>query len=429
LLRLLERALSLVRLRQRNERSTRSNYPPRSKRVLIIIQNVSFSYDTRIQKVARTLERAGYRVLIISPRYAGDPIRSRLGRVESWHYPSPTISSGIAGHLLEYFCSCLVIGVYSLAAFIAGRFSIVQIVSPPDVLFPLGAFYRALGCSVIVDVHDLSPELAKVRYEVDDNGLIVRLLRLAELAMARLATTTITTTDAQRELLAQRSGIAKERIFVIRNGIDLATVPNNVMHDTAGRTVGYLGAMNPQDGIELLLHAIHHIHHVMRRDDVRFLLIGDGDSHAALVKLAADLSIDDVATFTGRLSPLEALNKLASCTVCVQPDPKNEFTDTCCMVKTLEYMSLGKPIVAFGLSETKKCCGHAAVYADANSFVDLAEKILSVIDDPARGRLLGLEARKRLEQWFTWQPSEVQLLNVYRLASIKGRDAALLEDI
>jgi glycosyltransferase involved in cell wall biosynthesis len=167
----------------------------------------------------------------------------------------------------------------------------------------------------------------------------------------------------------------------------------------------------------------------MNRDDVRFVLIGDGDSHESLVKLAADLDINDVTTFTGRLVPRVALRTLASCTVCVQPDPKNEFTDTCCMVKTLEYMSLGKPIVAFGLSETKKCCADAAVYAEANSFVDLAEKTVAVIDDPDMGRQLGLEARKRLEQRFTWQPSELEFLRVYRLTSISGRRTPLLEDI
>ena len=174
--------------------------------------------------------------------------------------------------------------------------------------------------------------------------------------------------------VARRSGMAKERITVVRNGIDLAAIPSGVTHDRGNdRVVGYLGTMNPQDGIEILLHAIHHIRHVMNRADVCFVLIGDGGSHKSLVRLAADLNVDDVVTFTGRLLPQEALSTLGSCAVCVQPDPKNEFTDTCCMVKTLEYMSLGKPIVAFGLSETQKCCAHAAIYAEMNSFVDLAK--------------------------------------------------------
>jgi glycosyltransferase involved in cell wall biosynthesis len=419
LLGFLERCLPRVRSVRRGEPTPRSGYVPRSKRVLIIIQNVSFSYDTRIQKVAASLDRAGYRVLIISPRYAGDPPRGRIGQIESWHYPHPRISDGITGHLLEYSYSFLLIGAYSLAAFVLRRFKIAHFCSPPDVLFPLGAFYRALGCSVLVDVHDLSPELARVRYGIDEKSFMMRFLRLAELAMLHLASETIATTEGQRDVLARRSGVAKERITVVRNGIDPAPIPSGVTHDRGSdRVVGYLGTMNPQDGVEILLHAIHHIRHVMNRADVSFVLIGDGGSYESLVRLAADSNVNDVVTFTGRLLPQEALSTLGSCAVCVQPDPKNEFTDTCCMVKTLEYMSLGKPIVAFGLSETQKCCAHAAIYAEMNSFVDLAEKIVAVIDDPALGRRLGLEARERLEQQFTWQPSEQVLLHVYGLASV-----------
>ena len=387
--------------------------------MLIIIQNVSFSYDTRIQNVASTLERAGYDVLIISPRYACDPGRRRIGRVECWHYPFPSSLDSSYGHIFEYVYSFVAIGLYSLAAFAVRGCRIVHICSPPDILFPLGALYRALGRKVLVDVHDLSPELAKVRYGLDEKSLVVRFLRFAEHTMVHLANKTITTTEAQRDVLVDRSGVAREKISIVRNGIDLQAIPTDVRcRGGEHQTVGYLGTMNPQDGVDILLRAIHHIRHVMQRDDIRFSLIGDGGAHESLVRLAADLNINDVNTFVGRLTPREALRQLTSCAVCVQPDPKNEFTDTCCMVKTLEYMSLAKPIVAFGLSETQKCCGRTAVYAHGNSHIDLANKIVTLIDDPAMGKRLGLDARRRLKERFTWQKSEPELLNVYRSASV-----------
>lgn len=389
---------------------------------MIIVQNVSFSYDTRIQNVAATLERAGYAVIVISPRYSGDPFRHRIGGIERWHYPFPDILDGAGRHVFEYLYSFLAIGLYSIVGLVAHGARIVHICSPPDILFPLGALYRALGRRLLVDVHDLSPELAVVRYGLDRDSIVVRLLTFAELVMLRLANETITTTKAQRDVLSDRSGRDRERkrehIHVVPNGVDLEAIPIAGADRVAEiRTVGYLGTMNPQDGIDILLRAIHHVRHSMRRDDIRFLLIGDGAAFASLQRLATDLRIEKVATFAGRLRPSEALRRLMSCAVCVQPDPKNEFTDTCCMVKTLEYMSLAKPVVAFGLRETLRCCGQAAVYANENSHVDLAKKVVELIDDPAMGRKLGLEGRRRLEEALTWRSSERELLKVYKRAA------------
>lgn len=366
-----------------------------------------------MQKVAATLSGAGYDILAISPRYPADSMHRRVGRVESWHYPCPSLPDGIIWHLLEYTYSLVSIGLFSIAGLITRRFSIVHFCSPPDILFPLAALFRILGRSVIVDVHDLSPELARVRYELDEKTPLVRLIALVERLMLNCANSLITTTKAQQDVLIERTRIPKERFSIVRNGIDLAIVPGAAARAGEHPTVGYVGTMNPQDGIDILLHAIHHIRYVKRREDIRFMLIGDGGSYEPLKKLAAELEIEEVTTFTGRLKPRDALSRLASCDVCVQPDPQNAFNDTCSMVKMLEYMALAKPIVAFELRETRECCGDAAVYAQGNSPVDFGEKIVALVDDPAKQRRLGDDARRRLEKSYTWERSERELLRVY----------------
>lgn len=392
------------------------------RRVLIVIQNVSFSYDTRMQKVADSLAGNGYAVLVISPRYACDTPRRYNGRIESWHYPMPHIRDGVVGHLLEYSYSLMMITAFSLVALLRRGCNVVHLCSPPDILFPLAALFRGLGRRVIVDIHDLSPELAKVRYRLRETSLLLRAVRFAERAMLLAASEITTTTESQKTVLAERHGIPAERISVVRNGIDLATLRMPLVDTGAHEpTIGYLGTMNPQDGVEGLLHAIRHVRHVMKRKDIRFKIIGDGGAFQSLLHLAATLDLGDSITFTGRLMPREALSQLMTCDVCVQPDPKNEFTDTCCMVKMLEYMALGKAVVAFKLRETELCCGRTVVYAETNSTIDLACKLVTLVDDGEARRRLGTEARRRLEENFTWPLSESVLLGVYRRVSHVGR--------
>jgi glycosyltransferase involved in cell wall biosynthesis len=171
--------------------------------------------------------------------------------------------------------------------------------------------------------------------------------------------------------------------------------------------------MNPQDGIDNLLQAAAHVRWTERRADVRFVLVGDGSAYQALRDTAERLGLDDCVEFTGRLAPRDALQRLAGCDLCVIPDPKNEFTDSCVMVKSLEYMALGKPIVAFELKETRTICGEAALYARENDFRSLADEILRLVDDPALRRRLGQIGRQKIETELAWTYCERALLSAY----------------
>jgi glycosyltransferase involved in cell wall biosynthesis len=56
-------------------------------------------------------------------------------------------------------------------------------------------------------------------------------------------------------------------------------------------------------------------------------------------------------------------------------DPKNELNEFSTMLKTMEYMAMGKPIVAFDLAETRFSAQDAALYATPNIVEDFANKI------------------------------------------------------
>jgi glycosyltransferase involved in cell wall biosynthesis len=385
----------------------------RALRVLIVVENMSYTFDTRVRNIAHTLERNGCRVWVICPRYPGDPPRRVEGEVSIYFYPVPPLPGGFVGHVLEYVYSFACIGFATGVALARVRFDVIHICNPPDIFFPIGWLCRLLGRRFVFDLHDLCPELWQVRYR--ESRLMHRVLLALERATLRAANHVLTTSETARERICHRAGIRRSHVTLVRNGPDLANFPAPAQfdaHDTE-LEVGYIGDMNPQDGIDHLLRAAHLIHHGMDRTDIRFVLIGDGSASERLRRQVDALGLGECVQFTGRLRPREAMRRLAACTLCVQPDLKNPFNDACVMVKSLEYMALGKPLVAFDLNETRRICGEAALYATRNDPQELATAILALADDPSLRRKLGEHGRRRVEEGLAWSFSERQLLGAY----------------
>jgi glycosyltransferase involved in cell wall biosynthesis len=118
-------------------------------------------------------------------------------------------------------------------------------------------------------------------------------------------------------------------------------------------------------------------------------------------------------TFTGRVPDGEMLAMLNTADVCVNPDVANELNDKSTMNKIMEYMALGKPIVQFDLAEGRYSAQRASVYAEKNDAVDLAAKIVELLDDPARRAEMGKYGRSRVENELEWRHEVPKLLAAY----------------
>jgi glycosyltransferase involved in cell wall biosynthesis len=385
----------------------------RSLRVLMVVENMSFTYDTRVKNIARTLTRAGCRVWVISPRYPGDPFKRNDNGVTALFYPLPPLPGGFIGHVLEYAVSFISIALVTLATFITVRFDVIHICNPPDIFFPLGRLYRLFGAKFVFDLHDLCPELWDARYQ--GSRIVQKILLSLERSTANAANMVLTTSETARQRIQVRTGIDAGHVTLVRNGPDLNSFPppENAAED-ATIEVGYIGDMNPQDGIDNLLAAAHHLRYTLGRTNLRYTLIGDGSALEMLKGVAQSLGIADIVEFTGRMRHKEAMERLRHCAFCVQPDSKNGFNDSCVMVKSLEYMALGKPLAAFDLSETQTVCGDAALYATENDPLSLATQIVRLADDPALRHRLGELGRQRIEDGLAWSFSEKRLLEAYK---------------
>jgi glycosyltransferase involved in cell wall biosynthesis len=97
----------------------------------------------------------------------------------------------------------------------------------------------------------------------------------------------------------------------------------------------------------------------------------------------------------------------------VNPDVATEMNDISTMNKVMEYMALAKPIVQFDLAEGRYSAQQASLYARRNDPLDLAAKIVELLDDPQRRRLMGEYGRRRVLEELEWRHEVPKLLAAY----------------
>src|SRR5437899_4003219 len=266
-------------------------------RVLMLVEN-EFPRDTRVRNEAFTLAAAGLQVSVIALRGKGEERRELINGVSVHRVPRLTVfkklpqkrRSPIAvfvnrvrvllGYVSEYLyftTACLVV---SCQIAVKEGIDVIHAHNPPDTLFLVGAFHKLFGRKFVFDHHDLSPELYRSRYATP-SGLVTRGLAFCERASVTLADVLIATNESYRAIDIQRNGIAPGKVFIVRNGPDLLRVrltePDAALRGRARIILGYLGAMNPQDGVDYLLRALDCLRHSLNRSDFHCILIGDGD--------------------------------------------------------------------------------------------------------------------------------------------------------
>jgi glycosyltransferase involved in cell wall biosynthesis len=395
------------------------------KRVLMLLENNPYSQDSRVRQEAQTLHRAGYQVTVVSPKKEpSDKSRSVVNGVSLYRFRAAPNTGGFAGYVWEYGYSTTIMFLLSVIVWLRGGFDVIHAHNPPDTLFLIGWFYRLFGKKFVFDHHDVSPEMYEARYGPSARPLVRRLLGLFERLTFRTADHVIAANESHRAIAIERGGVAPEAITIVRNGPIASkmnpTDPDPNLRSKSGMILAYVGIMGPQDGVDYLLRAIHHLIDDLGREDVYCVIIGRGDSVPDLKVLAETLGIADKVWFAGWISLDDLPGYLSAVDICVDPDPSNPYNDLCTMIKLMEYMAMGKPIVAFDLPEHRVSAQGAALYAQANDEMDFARKIEALMDDPERRRRMGEIGRKRVHSDLAWEHQEGNLLAAYEAVTGDG---------
>lgn len=388
-----------------------------ARHVLLIVENLTVPRDRRVWNEATTLRRAGYDVTVICPVGPGyDRSEEVLEGVRILRHPVPEDTGSRIAFVREYLNALWWERRLTRRVWRDHPFHVMHLSNPPDLLFLIARRYRRRHeVRVVFDHHDLSPELYESKF--GRKGLMYRLLLWLERQTFRRVDRVISTNESIREVAIRRGGKDPSEVRVVRNGPDPEVFapreadPN--VRRGRGTLVVWLGHMGAQAGLDDLVRAAAHLVHVHHRSDIHFMVIGDGPARRSIEERAQALGVRDQIELTGPLYGDELVRHVASCDIGLLTLPRTPLGDRSTPTKTMEYMSLGLPVVQYELVESRRTAGDAALHARPNDPTDLAEKILHLADRPEERARLGDAGRERVVQELAWRHQASRLLDVY----------------
>jgi glycosyltransferase involved in cell wall biosynthesis len=390
-----------------------------NKKILIIVENIPVPFDTRVWKEATSLQTNGYEVTVLCPRAKGCAAPYEfLENVHIYRHPTAKEGNTPFGYLFEYGYALFWEFFYTVWIFLRRGFQVIQGCNPPDDIFLVALPFKLFGVKYIFDHHDASPELYLSKYE--KKGAFYEIQVWLEKLTYRFSDVVMATNCSYKNLAETRGGLAPEDVFVVRNGPDLETFrpvpPNPTLKHGRPFLVGYVGTMSIQEGLDILLDVALYIKN-LGRNDIHFTCVGGGPGLPVLRKMVEDKNLRDMVNFTGRVSDADLLEILSTADVCVNPDKPCEMNNISTMIKIMEYMALGKPIVQFDLKEGRFSAQDASLYSDTNNQIpDFANNILWLIDHPEERKRMSEFGRKRVENELAWRYSVKNLLAAYERA-------------
>src|SRR4029078_11983043 len=131
-----------------------------------------------------------------------------------------------------------------------------------------------------------------------------------------LADVTIATNESYRNIQIERGEVDPDRSFVVRNGPNLRRVayrtPSERLMDMDKCILCYIGALNPQDGVDYLLRSLRDLIYKLNRKDFYCVIMGKGDSLEDLRALATDLNLEGYVELPGWVSEEDLMANLSA---------------------------------------------------------------------------------------------------------------------
>lgn len=397
------------------------------KSVLFIVQNLPVPQDRRIWMEAKTLKQNGFLVSIISP---GNPEQKKFEQLEDifvYRYVKPAKAKGYLSYLWEYAYSFSATCYLTFKIYFRQGFAVIHTANPPDIFFVLGLIFKLAGVKFVYDQHDLVPEMSLCKFQKNKNSYLYRLLLLLECLSYVVADVHISTCESGQEVVLsrvnshQRRASALEKNFIVRSAPSLEVInPKladkeriNALRKKYPYVACYLGVMGPQDGVDKLLRSIRFIVRDLKRTDIGFVLMGDGDDLERLKKLSVEYGIAQQVIFTGWADKNIISTYFWASDLGLMPEPKNDYTDNSLHNKILEYMAAGLPVVAYDLKEAKKSAGKAALFIPYNNEREFAKAICGLIDNPEHRKNMRDIALARFNHNFRPEFPQKELLVAY----------------
>ncbi|WP_017302661.1 glycosyltransferase family 4 protein [Spirulina subsalsa] len=201
-------------------------------------------------------------------------------------------------------------------------------------------------------------------------------------------------------LALKQMGVPEDLIKVFPFWVDLKAFNNIKNVQTSKDVIRFISSgrlINQIKGHDLALRALAKAMQG-KCQKWEYILVGSGSDENAIKKLASDLEITNCVTFTGWLEPTDLRNQYLRCHVLIHPSPVHDpFPNAVLEAMAASLVVMGSDVCGSVIDRIES--GKNGFIHEAGNWLQLAEQIEFIIDNPALLTELSHQARVTAECW------------------------------
>lgn len=388
--------------------------------------------DARVRRYAELLVSEGHSVDVLCLGEGDTPKTERHLGVGIHRIRQARLRRGRLSYVYEYFSAFFrFFAKLNWLSATQGRYDFVHVHNMPDFLVFCALFQKLAGANIILDLHDLMPEVYQSKYKLDREHWLLRLLRIEERLSIRFSSKVITANHVFADLLVQR-GVSPSKVTVVMNGADERFFLSELDRKAARANkppgdfhVIYIGTLAPRYGVEIAVRALAKLHQAGSIPGLRFSIIpkiaNEGPYADEVLKEIDRLGLGSRFQLMKPVSHDQMPDIIATADAMIYTPLPDIHMDIALSLKIPEAIAVGCPIVASRLSVHKRYFDEDALFMFEPGNVDeCAARVLEVYGNPDEVKAKMTHAKTKLEE-IGWEKQAQVYLKL--LAALQGRES------
>ena len=259
-------------------------------------------------------------------------------------------------------------------------YAVIHVNNMPNFLVFGCLLPKLFGAKIILDIHDLMPELYAEKFHLPLNHFLIRLLYLEERMSGRFANVVIATNRLQVERFHENK-IKKKEYPIILNASDEEVFKPFTDHNFHQEQFNLIfpSTLAKRLGLDLLVEAMKIVSE--HRQNIVLHIYGDGEYKDGLVELIQDKNLNGQVKFHGVVDHPSLSKAYEKAHVGVVPWPSNYSTNYQMPIKMNEYFIKGLAAITSDVRIIKEYFSDCTLFYQAGNAKDFAEKILYLEDN------------------------------------------------
>lgn len=361
------------------------------------------------QEFTRAMKNLGHTVI-------NRDLSIRRGSLSAGSPNSPAVNSNMLKNFLREFKSIIM----AILRFI--RLIGYMIKNKPDLIIYRYTIYDLSGIFVgklfrIPVIYEVN---GSVEYEREISGryYFKRLVRSNEKYIFEHADLVLLVSNELKSYF-EKKNYNIENTLIVPNGVDIERFSQNIplpkdlqkIKDDLSdkKVIGFTGSLKSWHGAERIIDILPEIIKVV--PDARYLIIGDGERRGVIEDKIKKLGLENHVYITGFQDHSLIPTLIDIMDIAVAPYHDIDFFHFS-PLKVFEYMAKGKPVVAPALGQCVDLVGKDnGILIQENNNEELKNAILRLLEDTDLAKRLGNNARKFIEENYTWEQNARKIEN------------------